>query len=59
MSQHQIRRLPVVEGGKLVGILALGDVATDPASQDEAGEALTGISQPSELDQSIQNDAQA
>src|SRR4051794_27782668 len=52
MSQHQVRRLPVVDGGKLVGILALGDVATDPSSQDEAGEALTGISQPSEMDQS-------
>jgi len=57
MSQHQVRRLPVVEGHKLVGILALGDVAVDPSSQDEAGEALTGISQPSEMDRSIQNEA--
>jgi CBS domain-containing protein len=53
MSRQQIRRLPVVENGKLVGILALGDVATDPESQDEAGAALTDISQPSEIDKSI------
>lgn len=51
MSKHQVRRLPVVDGGKLVGILALGDVATDPSSQADAGEALTGISQPSVMDQ--------
>lgn len=53
MSRQQVRRLPVVENGKLVGILALGDVATDPESQNEAGTALTGISQPSEIDKSI------
>lgn len=52
MSQHQVRRLPVVDGGKLVGILALGDVATDPSSKDDAGEALSGISQPSDMDRS-------
>lgn len=59
MSQHQVRRLPVVENGKLVGILALGDIATDPDSQDEAASALTDISQPSEFDRSIQSNSQA
>lgn len=59
MSQHQVRRLPVVDKGKLVGILALGDVATDPGSQDEAASALTDISQPSDLDRSIQSESQA
>jgi CBS domain-containing protein len=59
MSQHQVRRLPVVDKGKLVGILALGDVATDPDSQNEAGSALTDISQPSNMDRSIQSESQA
>ncbi|MDB5081280.1 MAG: putative signal transduction protein with domain [Chloroflexi bacterium] len=59
MSQHQVRRLPVVEKGKLVGMLALGDVATEPGSQDEAGSALTDISQPSDMDRSIQAEGQA
>jgi CBS-domain-containing membrane protein len=27
MADHQIRRLPVVEGDQLVGILSLGDIA--------------------------------
>src|SRR5215210_5966691 len=49
MSQHQVRRLPVVENGKLVGILALGDVALDPTAKDEAGEALSEISSPSDF----------
>jgi CBS domain-containing protein len=58
MSQQQVRRLPVVENGKLAGILALGDVAIDPDTQDKAGTALTGISQPSEIDRSLPNKGQ-
>jgi CBS domain-containing protein len=54
MAQHQIRRLPVVENGKLVGILSLGDVATEPDAADEAGSALSDISRPSDFDASIQ-----
>ena len=27
MAQHQIRRLPVVDSGQLIGMLALGDLA--------------------------------
>ena len=46
MAELQVRRLPVVNRDKrLVGILSLGDMATD-GEQREAGEALTGISQP-------------
>jgi CBS domain-containing protein len=45
MAQHQIRRLPVVENGQLVGILALGDLAVNNYSDDEAGEALSEISE--------------
>ncbi|MBZ5748976.1 CBS domain-containing protein [Metabacillus rhizolycopersici] len=45
MAQHQIRRLPIVENNQLVGIVALGDLATDQMSNEAAGEALTNISE--------------
>jgi len=48
MASKQIRRLPVVENGKLVGIVALGDLATVDIHVDEAGSALSSISVPSE-----------
>ena len=47
MSQSQIRRLPVVENNMIVGIVALGDIATDKRFDIEASEALTDISRPS------------
>jgi CBS domain-containing protein len=47
MSEHQVRRLPVVENGHLVGILSLGDVSVD-GSTGAAGQALKHISTPSE-----------
>lgn len=47
MSEHQIRRLPIVNADKrLVGILALGDFAVESADIDTAGEALSEISKP-------------
>ncbi|HLS82093.1 MAG TPA: CBS domain-containing protein [Steroidobacter sp.] len=50
MADVKVRRLPVMDRSKrLVGILALGDLATDAAVQDEAGEALGGISRPGGL----------
>lgn len=45
MSQYQIKRLPVVENGQLTGIVALGDLAIEDIHIDEAGNALSGISQ--------------
>ena len=47
MAQHQIRRLPVVENNQMVGIVSLGDLATEQATQQEAGQALSSISEPS------------
>ncbi|MFU0792079.1 CBS domain-containing protein [Virgibacillus proomii] len=47
MAQQQIRRLPIVENGKIVGMVALGDLAVDDQLQNEAGEALSNISNPS------------
>ncbi len=44
MSQHQIRRLPVVDNGQLVGMVAIGDLANEAIYQNEAGEALSDIS---------------
>ncbi|MDF2681857.1 MAG: hypothetical protein K0R47_3047 [Brevibacillus sp.] len=46
MAQHQIRRLPVVEKGKLVGIVALADMAIRQVHHDEASDALQEISEP-------------
>lgn len=46
MAEKQIRRLPVVENGMLVGIVSIGDLAVRNDFADEAGQALTQISQP-------------
>lgn len=47
MGEQRLRRLPVVNRAKrLVGILSLGDLALDEEAQDEAAEALCGISRP-------------
>ena len=47
MAQNQIRRIPVVEGGTLVGIVSIGDVAVRDSFVEEAGNALSDISEPS------------
>jgi CBS domain-containing protein len=47
MSDHKIRRLPIVNAAKrLVGIVALGDVAVVKSDIEAAGEALSKISKP-------------
>lgn len=45
MAEHQVRRLPVVENGELVGIVSLGDFAIRELTDDQAKEALTEISE--------------
>lgn len=47
MSEKQIRRLPIIENNNLVGMLALGDISTEPGQQESAGNALNSISKPS------------
>lgn len=44
MGKEQIRRLPVVENGKLCGMVSLGDLAGQEQSNLVAGEALSSIS---------------
>ena len=44
MAGHQVRRLPVVEGQRLVGILSLCDLARRSGCDMEAAEALSEIS---------------
>src|SRR5207249_5260224 len=47
MADHQIRRLLVTEGNKLVGIVSLGDVATrDRAEDAQTGQVLEEVSEP-------------
>jgi len=48
MAQNQVRRLPIVENNQLQGIVALGDIATNSASDQAAEQALTNISEPSQ-----------
>jgi CBS domain-containing protein len=45
MARHRIRRLPVVENGRLVGVVAQADVALE-AKEKDAGEMLADISTP-------------
>ncbi|WP_369901022.1 CBS domain-containing protein [Bacillus manliponensis] len=45
MAHHQVRRLPVVENGQLVGMISLGDLATTQQTDYEAGVALSEISE--------------
>jgi CBS domain-containing protein len=46
MSSKQIRRLPVVENNKLVGIVSIGDVATETHQDTEISAMLADISYP-------------
>jgi len=51
MARHQVRRLPVVENGRLIGIVAQADIAL---SENEAktGELVEAISEPTVEDRS-------
>ena len=45
MSEHQVRRLPVVDGERLVGIVSLGDLAVKEAKDSRVGDTLEHISE--------------
>ncbi len=46
MARHQVRRLPVVESGRLVGIVAQADIALSE-NEKKTGELVEAISEPS------------
>lgn len=46
MADRQIRRLPVVDDGKLAGILVIGQLARREPDEQQTGETLREISQP-------------
>jgi CBS domain-containing protein len=48
MASHQVRRLPVVEDGRLVGIVAQADIALNLRENEQrTGELVEAISEPS------------
>lgn len=46
MQRDQIRRLPVVQGAELVGIISIGDLAVDTGKDKLVGDTLEEISAP-------------
>ena len=46
MGKHQIRRLPIVQNGQLVGIVSLGDVARREDKKQVVAKSLQAISAP-------------
>ncbi len=44
MAERQIRRLPVVEEGALIGMVSIGDIAVKQADERITGEALEEVS---------------
>ena len=48
MSRHRVRRLPVVEAGRLVGVVSQADVALD-GKEKTTGAVVEEISQPTSV----------
>ena len=45
MAEHQVRRLPVVDGDRLVGIGSIGDLAVKEGKDSRSGDTLQSISE--------------
>jgi CBS domain-containing protein len=45
MAEHKVRRLPVVKGEQLVGIISIGDISQHDSSKRAVGEALSEVSE--------------
>lgn len=52
MSKRQVRRMPVVEYARLVGMLSLGDIATSKETDHEKADTLAEVSLNKEFQQS-------
>lgn len=46
MKSNQIRRVPVVDGDRLVGMIAQADIATKNIGDEKTGEVVERISEP-------------
>lgn len=46
MKREQVRRIPVVEGERLVGIIAQADIATEIGNDRKTGDVVEKISEP-------------
>jgi CBS domain-containing protein len=46
MKAHQVRRVPVVEGERVVGIIAQADIATEGVGDRATGDVVEKISEP-------------
>ena len=44
MAQHKVRRLPVIDGHDLVGIIAVADIARELDDDDSKGDLIEAIS---------------
>jgi CBS domain-containing protein len=44
MAEHQVRRLPVIDGHDLVGIIAVADIARELDDDDSKGDLIEAIS---------------
>jgi CBS domain-containing protein len=49
MARHQVRRLPVVENGRLIGIVAQADIALT-GNETKTGALVEAISEPSDAE---------
>ena len=44
MAKRQVRRLPVLENGRLIGMVSFGDIATSPESDHKKADTLAELS---------------
>ena len=45
MAQHKVRRLPVIDGHKLVGIISVADIARELEDDSSKGDLIEAISE--------------
>jgi CBS domain-containing protein len=46
MAEHQVRRIPVTDDGRLVGLVVIGQLARRESSEERVGDTLKEISKP-------------